>query len=112
MVQPQKGVDSRETLHIQNLARSKIDNIAPDVIDEMRKEDGSIDVIGLPAIKDVNKMGHEQLLQVLQQCPASDFFGQGREQLNAQTVSLNKANYEVLKMIRKVKLELVEAIPE
>ena len=57
-------------------------------------------------------MSHEELIQVLKICPASDYFGQLRVKLNRHTVSLNKARQLVIQMIRKVKRELVEAIPE
>ena len=77
----------------------------------MKTENGKFKVVGLPTIDRAEKMNHKELLRVLKFCPASNYFGQITENLEA-TISLVGARKLTIDMIRRVNMQLIEAIPE
>ena len=68
------------------LANTKLRLLPAELLSEFLKADGSVHIRGLPSMQEVKRMKHEQLLRVLRECPASDYFGQSKVKLNANTL--------------------------
>ena len=57
-------------------------------------------------------MSHKELVKVLRECPASDYFGQSKVNLNERTLSVQKARIFVDQMVRRTNIQMVERISE
>ena len=57
-------------------------------------------------------MSHIKLINVLRECPASDFFGMSEADFNEGTMSVTKARINAIKMVWKAQMSLIDSIQE
>ena len=73
------------------IANAKLRLLPEALVQELKRADGSVHIRGLPSMEEVKKMKHAQLLMVLKECPASDYFGQSKVKLNEKTLDKRRA---------------------
>ena len=90
------------------IANAKLRLLPDALLKQFKRADGSVHIRGIPSMEDVKKMKHAQLMMVLRECPASDYFGQSKVKLNERTLDKKRARMHAVQIVRQVNLQLVE----
>ena len=105
-------INNRQQEYISNLARSKLRDLRPESVAEMKNPQGQIEVLGLPDMAEVVPMGHKERIYTLRMCPASQYFGAPKSEINEASVPKKEAIRLVIAMVKAHTQPSLEAIPE